>query len=308
MTRCHITLCVLLLTGCAARAPAPAARSSIADVASVEDVVRVRCARDGSDVFTTWTGSVYSFVPGERQKQLFTVVGMNVARCLRDREGWFLTSRELMYYADPESGAPLERWANPWTGETVPVMHVANALVQMRLGGGAPIQVVGNVATLSIDVPLFYPNRLAAAAELRAYSPEAHYQAGEFFTLAADASAIANRAAATVPELSIGWFRISPWLPWMNMGERAGRLVFVARGKKVRAPSELPEVLRRDIEARLPLYKAAPRCFVDAKNETSWTYFAAHLQPYLAGARFPMPAPARPGECEAAGPAAPPPV
>lgn len=265
--------------------------------ASVDELVRVRCAHDGRDVITTWRGSVYAFVPGEAQKTLFTVIGMNIARCLRDQQGWFMTSRELMYYLDPSSGAVLHRWTNPWTGEAVPVMHVANALVQARLRGDVPMHVAGGFATITIDVPLYYPNRLAALDTVKRYSPEDHYQAGEFFSLTADAAAVMDVAQAAVPQLVLGWFRISPWLPWMNMGDRPGRLVFSARGHKVASIADLRSVLRDEIERRLPLYRQAPRCFVDGVNETSWSYFAAHVDDYLAGARFPLAEPPRPREC-----------
>ena len=98
---------------------------------TVEELVRIRCATDGSDQWTTWTGRIFSFVPGERQKLLFNVVGANVARCKKNaKDQWYFTSRELMYYLDPKTNKPLKMWENPWTKRSVPVMHVANDLVQ----------------------------------------------------------------------------------------------------------------------------------------------------------------------------------
>jgi Protein of unknown function (DUF1838) len=264
-------------------------------VGAIDEVVRIRCATDGSEITTTWTGSVYAFIPGEKQQRLFDVVGMNVARCLRDEAGWRLTSRELMYYLDPANGRRLDVWANPWTGETVPVMHVANALVQMPLGS-APLVRTGPWTTVAIDVPLFYPNRLATDEATKPYSPELSYQAGEFFSLTADAAAAANPALAEVPEMMFVWLRVSPWLPWMKMGDRPGRIVVSARGRKT-SYALLPALLRDEIEERLGRFRHAPACVVDAPNESSWTYFAAHLDAYRATARFPIAAPARAERC-----------
>lgn len=299
--RTGAVLAAIGLAGCtAARPPARPVAPASDRVATVDEVVRTRCDRDGRDVITTWRGTVYSFVPGERQRALFQVVGMNVARCLHDVKGWFLTSRELMYYLDPDTGRVLERWTNPWTGESVPVVHVANALVQMRLGGGAPLRPAGELATIAIDVPLFYPNALARSEDLAAYSPTPNYQAGEFFGLTAPANQIEDARAASVRDLQIAWFRISPWLPWMNMGDRAGQLVISAHGRKVPSIADLPDTLRDEITLRLPRYARAPACFVDLPNETSWTYFAAHVDAYRAGARFPLPEPPREEPCKAA--------
>ena len=54
----------------------------------------------------TWTGLMYSDVPQEKQRTLFGLAGMNIARCFQDKEkkNWYLSSRELMYYTDLDGG------------------------------------------------------------------------------------------------------------------------------------------------------------------------------------------------------------
>jgi len=44
--------------------------------------VKVRSSLDGNQTFLTWTGSIYSFVPHEKKKRLFNIVGMSVSRCI----------------------------------------------------------------------------------------------------------------------------------------------------------------------------------------------------------------------------------
>lgn len=94
--------------------------------------------------------------------------------------------------------------------------------------------------------------------------------------------------------MTFTWNRLGPWLPWMNQGERPGHLLYSAHGHKLAADEVLPSALR---DPRLPLYEHAPPCIVAARNETSWTYFGRHVDDYLAGARFPLPAPVDPTEC-----------
>lgn len=263
---------------------------------SAEQVVRIRCALDGTEVFTTWNGKVYAYAAGEAPRLLFGVVGMNVARCLREGARYRLTSRELMLYLDPDSGRPLAHWKNPWTGEEVPVVHVANALVQMPIGA-APVHTDAELVTVSIDVPLFYPNALATDEATRRFSPSPNYQAGEFFSLVANRGEAEDVNRSTVSHLRFSWFRVSPWLPWMAMGDRPGYLVVSARGQKVDYAA-LPPVLRDEIAQRVPLFRHAPTCVVAARNESSWTYFAKHLDAFRARERFPIAAPVQIETCE----------
>lgn len=294
------SIAILALLGssslaCRAQAPSPviATRSPHG---SVEELVKLRCALDGQEVLTAWTGEVYAFVPDEAPRRLFAVTGMNIARCIRVGDGWHLTSRELMYYLDPATGRVLDRWHNPWTDETVPVVHVANRLVQNPLGPVAITRTQGR-ATLALDIPVFYPNPLAGDPATRAYSPQAHYVAAELFAFETSASDLDAPGRASVPAMTFTWHRVGPWLPWMNMGARPGQLVYSAHGRKLAAFAELPTSLREEISARLPLYRHAPRCIVDARNVTSWTYFAQHLAEYRAGARFPVASAENPAEC-----------
>ncbi len=275
---------------------APTTPALTVRTATVDQLVRMRCAHDGRDVVMTWTGDVYAFVPDERPRHLFAVVGMNIARCVRDGGHWHLTSRELMLYLDPEVKRRVDEWKNPWTSEVVPVVHVANRLVQNRLDGRVTMAVAAGLATITFDIPLFYPNPLAADDAAREFSPAANYQAGEFFTFTTPVAAIEDSTSPSVPVLAFTWHRIGPWLPWMAMGQRAGHLIYIARGRKLSGIAELPAPLRDEL-VRLPLFGSAPRCLVAAKNETSWTYFLRHLAEYRARRRFPLPAPLDLGEC-----------
>jgi hypothetical protein len=251
---------------------------------TVDELVRLRCAHDGRQVLTTWTGTVYGYPVGAAPVALFDVVGLNVARCVRHDGAWHLTSRELMYYLAPGGERPLERWRNPWTDVEVPVVHVANHLVQARLAGGAPLTVADGRATVAIDVPLFYPNPLAA--DPAGGGPT--YQGGEFFVLGAPAAELA--AGPSVASLDLVWHRVGPWLPWMGQGDRPGYLLYRATGRKVGGLDELPGFFAAELE-RLPRFRAAPTCVVDERNVTSWTYFAAHREAYARGERFPVAAP-----------------
>lgn len=246
---------------------------------------------------TTWDGRVEARVPGEAPRVLFGVTGMNIARCLHVDGRWHLTSRELMYYLDPDTGAVLDRWQNPWTGATVPVVHVANGLVQNQLRGPAPLEIYGDRAVSDIEIHVVYPNPLATTPELRPFSPQAMYDATERFRLSTLARDLRDASLPAVPDLDIRWNRTGPWLPWMDMGSRPGHLAYDAVGRKVDSIASLPALLRDGITNRVPLFLHAPECIVPAKNDTSWTYFARHVEAYKAAAQFPIAEPPRDAEC-----------
>ncbi len=84
-----------------------------------------------------WEGRLYSRVPGERDRVVFDVIGINTRQCARVTDpqrgpGFRSVSREIMVYLDPKTDEIIDTWKNPWTGETVDVVHVANDPVNMR--------------------------------------------------------------------------------------------------------------------------------------------------------------------------------
>ena len=252
--------------------------------------VKTRASLDGSSTFLTWSGSMYSFVPGEKKKQLFKIVGMSVSRCIGNEDkGWDFTSRELTYYLDPKTGEILHEWENPWTGDRVPVVHVANNPVQGHFNTPFPGKVNGDITTFVFDLFPTYPNPLVEDDKFADYSPHPIYQAAELFKLTVPTEDLLNAETKTVSRMDISWDRIGLWLPWMKMGDRPGYLVYSATGSKVHSFSDLPQLLQDEINNRVPLYKDAPPQLLDKEDMTSWIYFRQHFDAYLAGEIFPLP-------------------
>lgn len=253
--------------------------------------VKVRSSLDGSQTFLTWTGSIYAFVPNEKKTHLFNLVGMSVSRCIGDEEnGWDFTSRELTYYLDPKTNEPLHKWENPWTGEVLTVAHVANNPVQGRFKRPFPAQVNGDLTTFVFDLFATYPNPLADDPKFADYSPNPMYQAVELFKLTVQTEELLDPELPSVSKLFLAWDRIGPWVPWMKMGTLPGNLIYSGSGIKVKSVNELPQLLQDEINNRVPLYKNAPKAYLDVEEMTSWTYFKKNFDSYLAGERFPLPA------------------
>ncbi len=267
------------------------AQSDRLDPNTPEDAIQIRrkvtCGslEDAQRRYAIWEGQGYSRVQGERDRLLFKVVGINTRQCTtktdpKRGEGFRSVSREVMLYLDPETGDILRTWDNPFTGETVDVIHVANDPVNMREpmypytkdGKGISIngKVVGDLFLTTSEVPLFYSNPLGG--EFQQYVGGA-YQAIEMFNDYLDADALLDRNQRQSPRLYLSWARVSQWLPWMEMGSRPGQMIFHTRGYSVDDESEMPEVLLNELKANYPEYLTPPPVDDSRPNETSWTFF-----------------------------------
>lgn len=268
-------------------AAAPAGARTL-DPAKPEDAVeimkRAQCgAKDGTPAVYHWSGRVYSRVEGEPDRLLFTGEGMNIRQCMTVSDpkrgtGYRQVSREIMLFTDPQSGEIVRNWRNPWTGEAVAVMQIANDPVNVPPlfpygKDGAPFKFgykrMGQWLAMPLEVPLFYHNVLAG--DYQDYVG-GKYHAMEIFDFVARADEILDTRNATAHP-SVSWVRISDWMPWMKMRGRQGQLVFNAVGTKLDSFDALPAVLKDEIAANYPAYTAAPPTDDARPNETTWTAF-----------------------------------
>jgi len=244
---------------------------------------KIQCSlEDAKPVVYTWSGRAYARVPGERDRHLFNLLGMNIRQCGAiedpDRgEGYRLVSREIMLYLDPKTNEVMRQWDNPWSGETVEVIHVANDPVNGRPsfgrdqdGNTMPLRMdeINGTWLMNIEVPLFYTNALGG--DYQKYVGGT-YHATEIFDFNGD---MAELLDASLPEAYpiVSWVRLSQWLPWMEMNGRAGMMYFNAMGKKLESFDQLADTMKAEIAAHYPEYVAPPPLDDQRRNETSWTY------------------------------------
>lgn len=285
-TRCWLTLALGLF--CTANG-GPAWTAQF-DPAKPEDALRLaqkmNCSLvEGDVVVYWWQGGAYSRVPGERDRHLFNVQGMNIRQCSNHQDprrgpGFRSVSREILLYLHPETNEVLRAWTNPWSGEEVEVFHVANDPVNMRApmhaysADGTPLRfngtfMKGRVWTTG-EAPLFYENPLAG--DYQKYVGGT-YHATEMLNSFVYESELLDASVAKIRDFTLSWVRISQWLPWMKMGDRTGMMIFTTVGKRVASIDDLSEPLRSELRERYPVYLEPPPLDDARPNETSWTYF-----------------------------------
>jgi hypothetical protein len=255
---------------------------------------KIQCSlEDAKPIVYWWQGHAFSRVPGERDRRLFAVEGMNIRQCgtVEDPErgtGFRLVSREILFYKDPASGQMLREWDNPWTGKTVKVLHVANDPVNGRPqfprgpnGEELPFsgQISGGTWWWTITVPLFYTSPLGG--DFQEFIG-GNYHATEMFNFFGEVADLLDRDKDTA-DVRVGWVRLSKWLPWMEMGDRVGLMYFHTAGRKLESFDALPETMRKEIAENYPEWTAPPPLDDTRPNMTSWIQFKRHVDAIRSG-------------------------
>lgn len=259
------------------------------DLATPEGVLgaqrRIWCTEtDGEPVYWSFTGEAYSRRQGEKDQLLFKVYGYNTRTCGKVNDpqkgaGFRSVSRELLILVDPKTGKPLSKWTNPWSGETVDVLHVANDPVSgdffLKGRDGQPIkwtaQTLGDHWFLTSTVPLFYPNPLGGDYQAEVGGT---YHATEMFNFMGDLKTLTAPGVNTA-DVNVGWVRISDWLPWMKMGGREGVIYFHTAGRKMMSFDDMPQVIKDEVAKNYPDYRNPPPPSDRRPNVTSWSYYKA---------------------------------
>lgn len=115
---------------------------------------------------------------------------------------------------------------------------------------------------------LFYENPLAG--DYQEYVGN-WYHAMEFGTSATPEADALDANSPFVDDRVISWGRVSEWLPWMEMGDRSGVVVFHTAGMRLNSWDDMPDVLKNEIKANYPLYVAPPPMDYDKPRQTTWT-------------------------------------
>lgn len=274
--------------------PMDATKPGKLDLADPNDAIRVdqkmNCSLKQGDVIVYWwKGGAFSRVPGEKDRLLFNVEGMNIRHCKNFQDekrgyGYRSVSREILLYKDAETNEVLRKWKNPWTGQEVDVIHVANDPVNMRRPSyamsedGKPyksdLRIVGARAWSSGEAPLFYKNPLAG--DYQEYVGN-DYHAMEALNSYVYTDDVLDGSKAKLTNFTLSWARFSEWLPWMQMGGRTGMMIFTTVGGRVDSFADLPDSIRKEIETNYPAYKEPPPLDDARPNETSWTYMKKQI-------------------------------
>jgi hypothetical protein len=217
-------------------------------------------------------GTVHAEVPGQPLRMLFGCHGFTVSRPItsgdahRGDGNGEVVGREVLLWTDPVSGAPLEEWENPFTGEAVEVLH--DWLDPMNLERTAALI---STESFGIETQHVWHSSTVSAPALRA----------DVFKREVSSSAFGwtEMVRYTQSSRTTSIVRMHPWLPWMLMGPHDGRLIIHIGGCVVDGGfAGLPDDLRAYVMANRPEFAFAPSSW-ESPNENSWSLYGKERHP-----------------------------
>ena len=239
--------------------------------------IKTRGSLIPGEEFVFWfTGDIYDLVDEGRSQHMCSFEGYNIGRMIRVDGGWRMLTREVGLYKEKNSGKILETWQNPHTGKTNQVVHVWNDPVNQQFllnsSNGkfkVPTTDHGDDIYWNAEIFLKYKSALPKT-QFPTQVGSDFYQSVEMFQFFTEKKQLASDEPSA--DCLISWVRVSQWLPWMEMGDRPGKLLYHCRGRKLKGGyADLSEQVRKYIEETKPEYTSAPMNY-STPNETSWTY------------------------------------
>ena len=225
------------------------------------------------------SGKVYGVRDNEKVRHLFDMDGFSVVRTIRKDDGnWRRLLKEVVFYRNAETGEIMESWDNPYTRETVSVAPIANDPFNYDIKDTQPegpsyggLNAVkpqpkpflldwtdaGDKLVLNTGIDLFYPAAMQPSQWPRE-SAGTWNRVSEHFIFFLDKADIENPAVTAIPVTGT-WSRLTPWLPWMLMGQAPGFINYFCHFATVKdGIAGLPADLVAAAEAIDPGYLVAP--------------------------------------------------
>jgi len=179
---------------------------------------------------------------------------------------------EVGFYTRYDSHEPLEEFANPITGKTLPIHHFRLGPVpRMYTPSGViamgytpkllPIEVIGDRVFLATESIESRPDML---------HPGQTSYTNSFMTMSAPLADIANPAVLSAP-VHLQLHNKNRWAPWMGMGDRPGGTVARGFGGKVASLDALPASVRAGAKRFVP----------EVFDTANWTQFQFEDSEYL---------------------------
>ena len=204
-------------------------------------------------------GVILGVKPGEAAKELCGFEAFLATRLLPwENDTIRRVNKEVIFYTNPRTGEIIETWTNPWTGEEVDVVQVANDPFNYTISDSLILapedfkssdpekskprhiplifpwhQFGDDMLSLSTDMHLYYPNSLRPEKFVRESSGPM-VQVSEMMRYNVSKKDLENPDLSSVP-YSGTWARVTPWLPWMLMGQEPGIVLY--NGSMVGGPT-----------------------------------------------------------------------
>lgn len=276
---------------------------------NVEAYMKLTSTLSNEVVMGWFSGHVFTLVDGQLLRPLMGLEGFGVGGARRNADGSYSTTwKEVGYYKDLATDRIISNWLNPLNDTQTEVLHIHNAGVNStiaasfhRFKGGPPkmgeakIEYGGyrhrddpaapfilpwfraaDSISLWMDVSAVLPNPMTPSQWPRESSgPTIRIAEQALYT--AKAADLFDPARTSVDYVG-AWNRLSPWLPWMLMGQAPGGLLIRATTRRLRSYDEVPRQIYDYTAEHYPDY-LNPVVDTTRPNESSWEVFMKERKP-----------------------------
>ncbi len=263
------------------------------------------------------TGVFFASMPGQRIVPLVGYVGYGSLQFKWDGDSLIYRGKDATFYTDLATGEIIDTWKNPWTGETCEVVPYIHEKVRTKVGPTRPDHMF-DTNFYGFQTNVGYAN---SAEEMQGRIPQPKpfilpwEKLGDYYMLAWDwAMEITNpvnpegwpyssTGAVISPSehfvfyspaqeledpdrpwatMLAGFFRQTPWLPWMRMGQSGIEANLFARShsRKITGTQEdIPPAVRRKLEKDYPHMLEPPEDWELGPVGSTWGYYAKTVPP-----------------------------
>ncbi len=202
----------------------------------------------GKQRFGWFKGKAMGVRQGEKVRDLVGFEGFSFARLVDLGNGVYQKLlREVGFYTDLKTGEVLETYTNPYTNEEVKVVHIANDPFNYKVGPFYPKPpAYGGLNPDDIpDIPFILPwqefpnGNVVLETGLHLYYKSAlqpdkwpRESSGEFNRVSEMFRYVIRKEDLENPDLTQidytgTWSRITPWFPWLLMGQAEGNMNYI---------------------------------------------------------------------------------
>jgi hypothetical protein len=243
----------------------------------------------GKEVVQYGAGSIYTFIEGQTDRKLFDTEAFAVRRYQRIDGGWVRLHREVAVYRDAETGKIINNWYNPYLERYVPVLDIVQEFNRQYL-----VSELGksfNVTVKTHDDDAFFVRNffISREAEIQPkdyplHGQDTRWELAEYHNYFCKISDLVNPKLTSAPCVGVT-NSVSSFLPWLEMGNVPGHLIFQMRSAKLARVQDMPKDLVDYVAKNYPDYLGAPTSFSPADAKTTGLNFYRQIIDKARGAR-----------------------
>lgn len=251
---------------------APSGFDPMSPTDNLNGFVKVMGDLSGQPYWMIAQGRIYALREGEMPIPLVGVHGLRYIKFTAQGDSYAMSLRDWGFYTDYATGAFLETYTNPFTGETNHPEPLLTGYFSWRMGpDGQEIEGYTGEAWLK-DRPLQMPwifqgEKTTVTLELLVKYGDGGYGA-EWVNLTTNTTDFADRSVTAAP-MEFAWTGYSPWMRWLDMSGRPGRTLWNSNGIKSRTLAALDPDTRAIYERFNPGSLDSPETYDKTSGTTS---------------------------------------